>query len=220
MKSDTQLLKDVRDGLDWEASVDASHIDVTVKDGIVTLTGFVSHFPEAIGAERVVKSIVGVKAVVNDIEVRLPGAFERADADVAASALAALKWHTSIPDDKIMVTVRDGRVTLEGEVEWNYQRDAAYQAVHSLRGVKGVTNQIEITPQGTPDQIISDKIRAAFERTAECHAQRVHVEVDGGKVILYGTVASWAERQVAEHAAWSAPGVSKVDNRLEVASQK
>ena len=218
MKSDTQLQKDVRDGLDWEASVDASHIDAQVKDGVVTLTGFVSQFPEAIGAERVVKSIAGVKAVVNDIEVRLSGAFERADADIAASALSALQWHTSVPDDKIMVTVRDGWVTLEGEVEWNYQRDAAYKAVHSLRGVKKVTNQIEITPQGTPDQIISEKIRAAFERTAELEAQRVHVDVDGRKVILYGKVPSLARCKLAEHAAWSAPGVSKVDNRLEVAS--
>ena len=215
MKSDTQLQHDVLDELEWEPSIDASKIGVTAKDGVVTLTGTVHFYPDKMEAERVAKSIAGVKAVANDIEIRLPGASERNDTDIATAALNALKWHTSMPEDKVKVTVRNGWITLEGQVDWQYQRDAASDAVRVLVGVKGVANSITLAAKPKPKDVRA-KIESAFKRSAEVDASHVRVETHDGTIVLKGKVSSWSERSEAERVAWTAPGVATVDNRLAV----
>jgi osmotically-inducible protein OsmY len=192
MKTDSQLQHDVIDELEWEPSIDSSKIGITAKNGVITMTGDVPRYVEKMEAERLAKSISGVKAVANDIEVRLPGASERNDTEIAAAALNALKWHTSIPDDKLKVTVRNGWVTLEGNVDWHFQRQAARDAVCYLTGVKGVVNDIVITAK--PKAIdIKNKIEAAFKRKAELDASHVQVDAVDGTVKLKGNVESWAE---------------------------
>ena len=215
MKSDTQLQHDVLDELEWEPSIDASTIGVTAKDGVVTLTGTVPIYADKIEAERIAKSIGGVKAVANEIEVRIPGTSERNDTDIATAAVNALRWHTSIPDDKVKVTVRNGWITLEGEVEWQYQREAARDAVRFLTGVKGVTNSINLAAKPKPKDVRT-RIEAAFKRSAEVDASHVRIEAHDGTIVLKGKVSSWSERAEAERVAWTAPGVTVVDNRLAV----
>jgi osmotically-inducible protein OsmY len=215
MKTDSQLQHDVIDELEWEPSVDSSKIGVTAKSGVITLTGAVPRYVEKMEAERLAKSIAGVKAVANDIEVRLPGASERNDTEIASAALNALKWHTSIPDDKLKVTVRNGWVTLEGNVDWQFQRQAARDAVCHLMGVKGVVNDIVITAKPKAKDI-KTKIEAAFKRKAELDASHVQVDAFDGAVKLKGNVDSWTEFSEAERVAWAAPGVASVDNELTV----
>lgn len=215
MKTDFQLQHDVIDELEWQPSVDSSKIGVTAKGGVVTLTGAVPRYAEKMEAERLAKSIVGVKAVANDIEVRLPGVSERNDTEIAAAALNALKWHTSIPEDKIKVTVRNGWVTLEGNVDWQFQRQAARDAICCLTGVKGVANDIALTAKPKAKDI-KNKIEAAFKRKAEVDASHVQVDTAGGAVKLKGYVDSWREFSDAENVAWAAPGVESVDNELTV----
>ncbi len=215
MKTDKQLQHDVIDELEWEPSIDASKIGVTAKEGVITLTGDVSRYSEKMEAEKLAKSIAGVKAVANDIEVRLPGASERNDTEIASAAINALKWHASIPNEKIQLTVRNGWVTLDGEVDWQYQRQAARDAVCYLTGVKGVTNNITLKAQPVARDI-KTKIETAFKRKAEVDANHVHVDTAGRKVTLRGDVASWSEYSEAERVAWAAPGVADVDNELTV----
>jgi osmotically-inducible protein OsmY len=217
MKTDSQLQHDVIDELEWEPSVDSSKIGVTAKSGVITLTGAVPRYVEKMEAERLAKSIAGVKAVANDIEVRLPGASERNDTEIAAAALSALTWHTSIPDDKLKVTVRNGWITLEGNVDWQFQRQAARDAVCYLMGVKGVVNDIVITAKPKAKDI-KNKIEAAFKRKAELDASHVQVDALDGAVKLKGNVDSWSEFSEAERVAWAAPGVASVDNELTVGS--
>ena len=166
MKTDSELQRDVLDELKWEPSVDAAHIGVSVKDGVVTLSGHVSSYAEKFAAEEAAKRVYGVAAVVNELEVKLPGSSQRTDEDIAAAAVSALKWNLLVPADKIKVTVSKGRVKLEGEVKWQFQKDAAALAVRFLSGVTGVSNLITVKPRVAPTELKA-KIEDAFKRSAE-----------------------------------------------------
>jgi osmotically-inducible protein OsmY len=212
---DAQLRRDVEDELEWEPSLNATEIGVAVQDGIVTLTGYAPSFTEKRKAERVAKRVRGVQAVAIDVEVRMPGSCERTDAEIARAAVDALKWEITVPDDRITISVSKGWVYLEGDVDWQYQKTAAEDAVHSLVGVRGVTNQIAVKTQASAAEVKS-RIEAAFRRSAELGAQQVRVELHDGKVTLHGQLHSWAERDEADRMAWSAPGVSEVENLIMV----
>ena len=214
--TDLELKRSVEAELNWEPSIkSAAAIGVRVKDGIVTLTGPVESYAEKLAGERAALRVMGVKAVANDLEVRLPSSSERTDEDIAKAASNALDWTSGIPRDKIKVTVDKGWVTLKGAVDWQYQRTAAEDAVRYLWGVKGVINLIEVQP-GVNKTVVKQKIEEALKRDAELDAQRIQVEAAGSKVILKGTVHSWFERQEAERVAWDAPGVTKVENHLTI----
>jgi osmotically-inducible protein OsmY len=217
MRLDSDIKRDVEDELRWDPDIDAIDIGVAVNNGVVSLTGFVRSYTQKIQAERDAKRVAGVMGVANDIEVRLPALDQRPDPDIARDAVNALKLELPFSSENIKVVVKDGRLTLEGAVEWNYARERAESAVKRTRGVKTVTNAIEVKPKVAPYEI-RRKIEDAFRRSAEIDASRVTVEASGSEVILRGTVRSWAERQEAERAAWAAPGVAKVDNRITISA--
>jgi osmotically-inducible protein OsmY len=215
MKSDEEIERDVREELKWEPDLDATDIATSVKDGVVTLAGFTKSYTDRLEAEIAAKRVAGVLAVVNDIEVRLPAIDQRPDPDIARDAVAALKQELPISHDKIKVVVKDGWITLEGAVDWQYQKSAAENSMRKVRGVKGVTNVITVKPKVEPSEL-KRKIQEAFKRNAEVDANRIEVETSGSEVILKGTVRSWIEREEAERVAWSAPGITHVEDRIVV----
>lgn len=215
MKSDSLIQKDVMEELRWEPLLSASEIGVAVKNGVVTLSGMVDTYAKKLRAERAVKRIEGVKAVAEDIQVGISPEFRKTDAEIAEAVLNALKWHTGVQEEKIKIRVEDGHVRLEGEVEWEYQRNQAQTAIENLAGVKSVINLIGIKPKISSGDI-QQKINAAFHRSANIDSGKISVEVSGSKVILNGKVRSFAEKEDAEVAAWNAPGVISVESKLEI----
>jgi osmotically-inducible protein OsmY len=215
MKSDMQLQSDVLDELNWDPAVNAAQIRVEVKDGLVTLAGRVEHYAEKWAAEYAAKRVSGVKALAVEIRVEPTRFRELTDADLARAAENALKWHAHVPQNRIKVRVEKGRITLEGEVEKQFEREIALQVVLHLAGVTAVNNQIVLKPTVEPTAV-KEKIEAAFKRSAIVDAKRITVKAEGGKVILTGTVSTWEEYQDAERAAWAAPGVREIRNLLKI----
>jgi len=215
IRSDEAIQQDVLEEMKWDTRVRPNEIGVSVKDGIVTLTGWVDSYLKKIAAEEAAHRVPGVKAVANDIEVRLPGSAERTDNDLAKAVLNALRWDASIPAGKIDVTVSQGWVSLKGEVDYGFQKRDAERAVRRLAGVKGVTNLIIVRPPVTltPTEL-KGSIEKALIRNAETDARRITVEVEDGKIILRGAVSAYAEKKAAEDTGWSMPGVREVDNRI------
>jgi osmotically-inducible protein OsmY len=214
-RTDAQIQAEVLAELKWEPRVSPNEIGVIVKDGVVTLTGAVDSYTKRWAAEDAAHRVRGVKAVANDIEVRLSSTAERTDTDIAQAAVRALEWDAFVPVEKLDVTVSKGWVTLRGEVEWQYQKADAERVTRRIQGVKGVSNLVVVKPRATPDEV-KKKIEQALLRSAEIDAKNITVEVDGSKVVLKGTVRSWAEKQEAERQAWSAPGITSVDNRITI----
>jgi osmotically-inducible protein OsmY len=215
MKSDSEIERDVRDELKWDPDLNSDDIAISAKNGVVTVAGFVPSYSDKFEAEAAAKRVAGVLAVANDLEVRLPAIDQRPDPDIARDAVAALKTQLPISYDRIKIIVKNGWVYLEGSAEWQYQKTTAEIAVRKVKGVKGVTNSIALKPQLQPSEL-QRKIMEAFKRNAEVDANRITVEAKGSEVILKGTVRSWIEREEAERVAWSAPGVTKVEDRIVV----
>lgn len=217
MKSDSQIQTDVIQELQWDSRVSHEHIGVAVTDGVVSLSGTVPSYIEKSAAERAAQRVSGVKAVIEKIEVKLPGSHERDDQDIAAAILHQFQWHVEIPDKLIKISVENGWVKLTGEVEWNYQRNAAEKSVRSLTGIKGVSNNIVLKTREVKADVVRKKIEDALKREAILEAKKINVSIDGGTVTLSGKVHSFSEMNDAKLAAWSASGVTKIENKLHVA---
>jgi osmotically-inducible protein OsmY len=216
MKIDIQLQSDVRAEIAWDPRVHDKEIRVAAADGVVTLTGSVPSYADKVAAERAAERVLGVKAVANDLAVAVPVTYQRSDTDIAQAVVNALEWDVQVPDTKIKAAVTNGWITLEGGVEWRYQRDAAACAVRYLAGVRGVTNDITITAKRVVSDDVSKAIKQALERRADRTAEHISVEMIGSVVTLTGSVPSFGDRRAAEGAAWSAPGVTDVNDELAV----
>ncbi|OYV38438.1 MAG: hypothetical protein B7Z80_10030 [Rhodospirillales bacterium 20-64-7] len=215
MSMDSELQKRVLAELEWEPTVDAAHIGVAARGGVVTLSGQVKTYLEKMAAERATRRVKGVVAIAEEIAVELPVSDQRTDEDIAASIVNVLRWHAAIPFERVAVKVEHGHVTLTGEVDWKYQRDLAVQDVQRIRGVRMVTAQLTIKPRVKPEEV-KQKIEAALRRNAELEASHILVSAAGSSVTLAGHVKTWSERQAAEAAAWSAPGVTEVLDHISL----
>ncbi|HEY7877091.1 MAG TPA: BON domain-containing protein [Gemmatimonadaceae bacterium] len=216
MKTDIQLQQTVMEELKWEPSVKAAQVGVAVKGGVVTLSGTVDTYAQKFAAERAAERVAGVRAIAEELAVVATGEYNRSDADIARAAATAIVWDVEVPTDRVQVVVQHGWVTLEGNVEWFYQKAAAERAVRYLTGVKGVTNMIAVLPAPVKASDVKAKIEAALKRSAEIDADKIHVDTHDGSVTLSGSVRTRAEREDAERAAWSAPGVKFVKDDLKL----
>lgn len=215
MNTDHKLKTDVLAELTWEPSVNADHIGVTAKDGVVTLTGHVDTYWQKHAAESAAGRVLGVKALVEEIEIRLPSHAKRTDDEIAIAALSRFSWDTMIPADAVKIKVDNGIVTLTGQVDWHYQRESAVAMIRSLAGVASVSNQISLKVRPNTSTI-TDNILHALHRSWFFDADQIKVSTDGGEVHLTGTVDSWADRQTAASTAWAAPGTTSVVNDIHV----
>lgn len=213
--TDLTLRQDVLDELEFEPSINAAHIGVTAERGVITLSGHVSTYSEREAAEKAARRVKGVQAIAQEIEVRPFGTHITADDEIAKRSANTLAWRTTVPRDAVKVKVQKGWVTLEGKLEWQYQKAAAANAIRDLAGVVGISNLIEVTPRPTASNV-KQRIEEAFRRDAELQARSIRVNVTDGKVTLDGTVKRWSERHAAEHAAWSAGGVKAVEDHLRI----
>ena len=213
--TDRELQQHVQNALDWEPSIDAADIGVSVDAGVVTLRGDVRTYSEKATAERVALGVYGAKAVANDINVRLRDGLQRTDTEIAQAVLSALEWNTMVPDERITATVSNGWATLKGKVDWEYQRTASANVIRDLSGVRGVTNSITLEPHISVTDVKA-KIESALRRSAEVDARRINVAVADGKVILSDNVHSWFERNEVRQAAWAAPGVKEIEDHIAV----
>jgi osmotically-inducible protein OsmY len=215
MKTNEELQKDVQNAIKWEPLLNAAEIGVTAKDGVVSLTGVVDSYSKKLEAENAAKNVAGVKAVVEKIEIKFNSSWNKSNADIANEVLNALKSNWVVPKDKVKVKVEDGWITLDGELPWNYQREAAKNSVNYLSGVKGVTNNIKVKSE-THDEIEKEKVESALNRNWSLNSKDVKVKVSGTKITLTGAVGSWYQKEEAERIAWSTPGVWSVNNDLFV----
>ncbi len=216
MQSDAIIQQDVLEELRWDPAITDQGIGATVNDGVVTLRGYVPSYAEKLAAERAAERVAGVRAVVQEVEVRLTTSAELSDQALAARAASALDWAVQIPKGSVKPKVEQGWVTLEGTVKYGYQRLGAENAVWDLAGLRGITNNVKVEPPSVSPTTVRNDIEQALKRQAELDATKISIDATAGKVTLRGAVSSWAERRAAERAAWSAPGVTDVDDRLAV----
>ena len=214
MKKDLEIQKNVMEEIKNIPSLNSAEIGIAVKNGIVTLSGIVTSYPKKIAIERAVLKVKDVIGIAEELEVKLNGSDKRTDSEIAQAVLYAVEWHSGLDKEKIKIFVEDGIVTLEGQVDWDYQRKLAQKTVNNIQGVCGVINNIKISQRPLPDQI-KEKIHSSFMRSANIDADKINIEVDGNKVILKGRVKSWTERKEAENTVWNMPGVSEVNNLLD-----
>ena len=215
MKSDFQIQKDVMDELKWDPFISISEIGVSVKNGVVTLSGHVDTYSKKLAAEKAAKKVAGVKAVAEELTVGISPSYRKTDSEIAAAVISALKWHSAVQDEKIKITVEDGTVKLEGEVDWEYQRNNVKTAIENLTGMRSVLDLIMVKPRITPTDI-QQKISSAFHRSATIDAGKLTAEVIGSKVVIHGKVRSFMEKEDVERAVWNAPGVTSVESKIQI----